>query len=123
MKGMEFAVSTLLPMITLGALGAVVPIALAGRFEDSLAGLGRALALSGAILILAGSVLFVLLYGDRGAQVSAYAARPGAVLRHFAGLGLKSVLVWGPVMALTALVLAQGVERRRGERMAARDRD
>ncbi len=120
---MDFAIATLLPMITLGALGAVVPIALAGRFEDTLGGLWRALAVSVAVLILAGSVLFVLLYGDEGVEVSALGSHPGAAIRHFAALGLKSALVWGPVMALTALVLAQGVERRRGERMAARDQD
>lgn len=120
---MDFALSTLLPLITLGALGAFVPIACAGRFEDTLAGLGRALAVSVAVLVVAGSVLFVLLYGDQGVDLAAFTDRPVAAIRHFAGLGLKSTLVWGPVMALTALVLAQGVERRRGQRMAARDRD
>ncbi len=123
MRGMEFTVSTLLPMMTLGALGAVVPIALAGRFDDTLAGLGRALAVSVLALVVAGSVLFVLLYGDQGVGIADLMARPGAAVRHFVLLGLKSALVWGPVTALAALVLAQGVERRRGERMAARDQD
>ena len=120
---MDFTISTLLPMITLGALGAVLPIALAARFPDTQAGLARALALSVGGLVLAGMILFVLLYRDQGVGLAALAEAPGAALWHFAGLGAKSALVWGPVTALTALVLAQGVERRRGERIAARDRD
>ncbi|MEM0949877.1 MAG: hypothetical protein AAGK37_20940 [Pseudomonadota bacterium] len=115
--------STLLPILTLGALGAVVPIGLAGRFKDTLWGLVRALAVSVVVLVLSGSVLFVLIYGDQGVGLDALAASPGPALLHFGALGLKSALVWGPVTALAGLVLAQGVERRRGARMAARDQD
>ena len=65
---MDFSVAAILPIVTLGALGVVVPLALAPRYPDTLAGLGRALLLSVLILIAAGSLLFVLLYRDRGEQ-------------------------------------------------------
>ena len=120
---MDLTVSALLPLVTLGTLGAVIPAALAPRFPDTLAGLARALLLSVVLLIGAGSLLFILLYRDQGMDLAALASDTGAALWHFSGLGLKSALVWGPVTALTALVLAQGVERRKGERMAARDPD
>ncbi len=123
MTGMDWTLATLLPLVTLGALGAIVPIALAPRFPDTQPGLARAIALSVVLLVLSGTILFVMLYSEAGMSPGQLAQRPTDSLRHFLALGLKSALVWGPVTALTALVLAQGVERRRGERMAARDRD
>ena len=87
---------------------------------DSHGGLLIALCLSALGLILAGGGLFFWLYAsDLGVEAT---TTMGAA-RHFAGLGLRVALVWGPVLALSALVLAMGVERRRGERMAARDTD
>ena len=121
-SGMDWAISTLLPLLTLGALGAAVPIALARRFPDTLAGLARAMALSVLVLVFVGAALFIVLYGDEGVPPSAAAAKPGA-LAHFLGLGLKSALVWGPVAALTGIGLGQGVEARRARRLAARDGD
>ena len=123
MTGMDWTLATLLPLITLGALGAVVPMWMARRFEDSLPGLARALAASVGVLVILGSLLFVLLYRDAGADLAAFAARPVETARHFLGLGLKAALVWGPVTALTAIALGQAVEARRGRRMAARDDD
>lgn len=118
---MDWTIATVLPLVTLGALGWAVPAALAPRFEDSLRGLAKALALSVALLVLAGILLFVLLYGDEGAPLAAVAGQPGEAARHFLVLGLKSSLVWGPVALLTAIGLGQGVEARRGRRVAARD--
>ena len=120
---MDWTVGTLLPLITLGALGAAVPMAVARRFPDTLKGLAWSLGVSICLLVLAGGLLFVLLYGDRGVELSALASSPGQAVRHFAVLGIKSALVWGPVTALTALTLAQGVEARRAKRLAARDPD
>lgn len=118
---MDWTFATLLPIVTLGALGAVVPILFARRFPDTLGGLGRALALSVTLMVILGSGLFILMYRDGGADLAGLAAAPVPALRHFLGLGLKAAVIWAPVMALTAICLAQGIERRRGERMAARD--
>ncbi len=120
---MEWTIATTLPILTLGLAGAVLPIALARRFPDTLHGLAQALALSIVLLVLLGSVLFVALYSDAGLSLSRLAERPGQSIRHFVTLGLQAALIWGPILALTAIALGQGTERRRGERMAARDPD
>lgn len=120
---MDWTLATVLPLATLGALGWFVPAVLARRFEDSLPGLARALALSVVVLVLAGAALFLSLYSERGLAIGSLADAPTDALRHFLGLGLKASLVWGPVTVLTAIALGQGVERRRGARLAARDPD
>ncbi|MDU8943523.1 hypothetical protein [Ovoidimarina sediminis] len=120
---MDWTVSTVIPILTLGLAGGVLPVMLARRFPDTLHGLAQALTLSAAGLVLLGAVLFVAIYSDAGIGLSALAARPGDSLRHFLALGLKAALVWAPILVLVGIGLAQGVERRKGERIAARDPD
>ena len=120
---MEFTLATLLPLLTLGALGWAIPAFTARLFEDTLPGLARALALSALLLILAGTALFLLLYSDIGLDPASLTRDPLGAARHFLGLGLKSALVWAPVLVLTAIALGQGVEARRERRMSARDPD
>ncbi len=111
----------ILSVLFLGALGWAVPRALMRALPDSLRGLAVALALSVPILALAGAGLVFAQYAwQTGPGVAASA--PGAAA-HFWHLGLRAALIWGPVLALTALALGTGIERRRGERMAARDPD
>ena len=118
---MDWTIATVVPMLTLALAGGFLPGMLAGRFPDTLHGLAQALALSAAILILFGAVLFLALYSDAGLSIDTLAERPLDSLRHFLGLGLKAALVWGPILVLVGFGLAQGVERRKGERLAARD--
>lgn len=120
---MEFTLATLPPIVGLGILGALVPWAIMRFSEDSLAALARAGALSAVLMIAAGAGLFLWLYGAAGMPAARLASDPGAAARHFIGLGLRSALVWAPVLVLTLIGLGQGIERRRGKAMARRDRD
>ena len=123
MDCMDWTLSAILPILTLGALGAVLPVVVARRFPDTLAGLAWAMVLSAGLMVLAGTSLWVLLYRDAGLPLTELAEDPVGAIRHFAGLGFKAGLIWGPIMALVGLGLAQGIEARRGRRMAARDPD
>lgn len=111
---------TVMAVTLLGALGWAVPFTLMRFLPDSLRGLLIAVIASVAFLALFGSGLFLWLYaGEIGFSA---ALTPEAAL-HFWGLGVRAALIWGPILALAALALGTGIERRRGERMAARDPD
>jgi len=43
---------------------------------------------------------------------------PIAVAAFFAKLSMRAGIVWVPILALTWFVLAQGVEKRKGQRQA-----
>lgn len=120
---MDFTAGTLIPLVALGALGALLPIALRRVFPDTLHGLLQALCLSVVILVFVGAGLFVYLYARDGFSVGALAAQPADGARYFIALGLKASLVWAPILALTGISLGRGVEERRSRRLAARDRD
>lgn len=111
---------TLIAILVLGLLGWAVPVLLMRVLPDTLRGLAVAILVSVPVLTLAGAGLFVWHYARRVGLGAL--ADPGAAL-HFWNLGVRAALIWGPVLALTALGLAHGIERRNGERMAARDPD
>lgn len=118
---MDFVITIVLPIVALGTAGALVPVLSMRLMPNSLAGLGLAAVISIILLTIGGAILFVILYGSAG---SGSARTPDQLQAlHFLGLGARAALVWGPVLLLTLIALGQGVERRRGERMAARDRD
>ena len=111
---------TIFAVVVIGALGWAVPFVLMRFLPDSLRGLLVAVIASVALLALAGTGLFFWLYaGDVGIRA---ATTPQAAL-HFWSLGVRAALIWGPILALTAIAFGTGIERRRGERMAARDPD
>lgn len=112
--------STIIPILVLAVLGAVVPVVTMRFLPDSLRGLAVAVMISVVVLTLTGSGLFVWFYAE-GVGLAAVLTREA--IGHFWSLGVRAALVWLPILALTTLGLGQGIERRRGERMAARDRD
>ncbi len=116
---LSFSLQTLIPLTILAGLGWFVPWAIQRRMRDSLADLGWTLLISVILLTLIGAGIFAVLYWLGGAPDDAIAAS----LPRFIGLGASSALAWGPILILTALGLAQGIERRKGEAMAARDVD
>jgi hypothetical protein len=116
----RMSAETILSILTLGALGAVLPWWLMRFQPDTQRGLVVALALSVVLLTFIGAGLFIWLYAG---DVAPSALLSPAALLHFWTLGVRAALIWLPVLGLTALALAQGIERRRGERMAARDPD
>ncbi|MEM6824204.1 MAG: hypothetical protein AAF566_03765 [Pseudomonadota bacterium] len=117
------ALGTVLTILILAALGWAVPWALMRVMPDSLRGLLAAILIAIPALTLLGSGVFVVLYGKQlGTEGLGAMAGVGAVW-HFWSLGVRAALIWGPILAITALALATGIERRRGERMARRDSD
>ena len=120
---MEFAVATILPIVALGVAGALVPIAAMRLMPDTLIGLSLAAVLSVILLTVGGAILFAFIYGGSGVAVANRLGGAFSVPLHFVGLGLRAALVWAPVLLLTLIALGQGIERRRGERLAARDGD
>jgi hypothetical protein len=108
--------NTGLPLVVLGAAGAVVPHLLLPLHTRSLALLAVVAFLSVPILFLIGMVVFGLVMWAEGANVAgALAAAPGYVLGQLAWSAMLSSLVWGPALVLSALSLAQRIERVRGE--------
>ncbi len=120
---MEFATATIVPILILGAAGALVPIGAMRLMPDTLTGLSLAALLSVILLTIGGAILFIILYGNPGVAVTRQTGVQSSVHVHFSGLGLRAALVWGPVLLLTLIGLGQGIERRRGASMAARDQD
>ena len=114
---------TVLAILLLALFGWAVPVILMRFLPDSLRGLLAAVLIAVPLMTLGGSGIFIALYGRQlGVSALGAAATPEAAL-HFWSLGVRAALIWGPILAITALGLAQGIERRRGERMAARERD
>ena len=108
-------INTALPAGALALAAAGLPALAAGR-SLSQARLALAVAGTAAALLVLGGLLFAGLYALQGAPLAAaWAEAPGAVAAFFLGLSARAALLWGPVLALAWLVLAQGVERRRGE--------
>ena len=92
------------PVILLGLLAVLLPRALERAVPETLAGLGWLALLSALLLWAVSAGLFALLYGLTDARAVAFLeARPGAGLRHFAGLGARAALIWAPIAALVIL--------------------
>ncbi|MCG6904253.1 MAG: hypothetical protein LJE68_16395, partial [Rhodobacter sp.] len=63
--------------------------------------------------------LFALIYGARGAEVSAaFDAAPALTAWFFLRLSGFTALLWVPLLALSWFGMAQGVEKRKGEDVA-----
>jgi len=110
-----------LGVLVLGAL--VLPRVLSPR--ETLSHRGVALAMAGtiAVLLATGAAVFGLAYGYGGAAVgAAFSANGAGTVLFFVRLSLKAALFWGPILALVWFAMAQGVEKRRGEDVARRDK-
>lgn len=109
-------VTSVISFFLLGAAGALVPIALMRVLPDSQKGLIVAILCSIILIKLFGAALFAWTY----ASDVGFEAISGAT-SYFWSLGGRASLIWGPILALTSFCLATGIERRKGERIAARD--
>ncbi len=115
-------VNTGLPLVILGALAALLPFALVPsgtrrHWQAAVGVWGTA-----GIVLLAGAAIFGVLYGIAGAGVgAALGDAPLATGAFFLKLSAHAAVAWGPVLALTWLVLAQRVERRKGEDAARKE--
>ncbi len=96
------------PLLALTALALLLPFALVPRATRSQARLAGGMIATAGLTLGAALALFAVLYAMAGNGLGLGLLRP-------AGL---SALLWGPLLVLTWLVRAQGVEKRRGEDMA-----
>lgn len=116
-------VNTALPLGLLGAAGIALPRLLLPGQTRTLSRLAWVTALCVPVLFL---IAMAVLAGVRTAAgtdlAGALGAAPGHVLGDLARSALMSSLVWGPALFLSALSLAQRVERLKGEDMARRGR-
>jgi hypothetical protein len=111
--------NTGLPLVVLVVGASVLPWAMTPY--DTLSQRRLAVSVVGAAmaLVLVGAGIFAALYALQGAAVrGALVVDAQSVLWFFFRLSLKAALFWVPVLALAWFVLAQGVERRRGEAVA-----
>ncbi len=110
------------PVLALAVAAWVLPAWL-GRNAASQPELARWVFLSTGLMVVFGGLTFAAIYQMRGTDVgAAISAAPGYVAAYFARLAGLAALIWAPVMALAWYVLAQGVERRRGEAIAREGR-
>ncbi|MCX7644484.1 MAG: hypothetical protein N2Z62_04205 [Rhodobacteraceae bacterium] len=113
--------NTALPLGIIGTAGAVLPRLLVPAGTRSLARLAWVAGACVPLMLVFAAAVFLALRRAGGADLAgAFAAAPGPVLGELARSAAMSTLVWGPALALSALSLAQRIERLRGEDMARR---
>jgi len=111
--------NTGLPVIVLAALVVLLPRLILPADNLSQQALALAMAVTALAALAAGAVIFALVYAAGGVGVGAAMAEAFApVAAFFLRLSAMAALVWGPVLALAWVAMAQAVERRRGENAA-----
>lgn len=107
--------NTGLPLAVLAALALGVPRLLVRRGTRAHGDIAIAMLGSVLILLVAGQLLFALLYIIAGIDVvTAFRQAPLATGGFFLRLSAFAALIWGPVLALVWLGMAQRVESLRG---------
>jgi len=113
--------NTGLPLAVLVAGAVVLPRLFSDANSLSQRRLKWAILLTVLSLIGLGALIFAGVYAWGGAGVGAAFNLDGlATVLFFLRLSLKSALLWGPVLLLVWFVMAQGVEKRRGEEIVRR---
>ena len=114
--------NTGLPVMVMALAAWWVPLYLARKAHNQQA-LMRAILTSALGVLITGAVIFAGIYQTGGIPVlAALLDQPTVVGGYFARLSLIAGIIWGPVLALAWYVLAQGVERRKGEAIAREGR-
>ena len=114
--------NTGLPVMVMALAAWWVPLYLARHAHNQQA-LMRAILTSALGVLILGAVIFAGIYQTGGIPVlAALLDQPTVVGGYFARLSLIAGIIWGPVLALAWYVLAQGVERRKGEAIAREGR-
>jgi len=115
--------NTGLPVILLATLVLLLPRLILPADNLSQQALALAVAVTALAALAAGAVIFALVYAAGGVGVAASMAEAFApVAVFFLRLSALAALVWGPVLALGWVAMAQAVEKRRGEDAARRNK-
>jgi hypothetical protein len=114
--------NTALPLALLAVLALLLPLGLVRRQTRSHVEVLVGLWAAAGLLLLAGAGVFAAVYAIEGGRVgAAFADAPLAAGWFFLKLSGYAALVWGPVLALVWLGLAQRVERYKGADRARDD--
>lgn len=111
--------NTLVPMVVLALISAVLPYALTPRECRSQRRVMLSVGLAALAMLVISGLVFSLF--DTREIPEGGAAVTILVVWLYVKSSFGAVAVWGPVLALAWLGLAQRVEQRRGEEMARRD--
>jgi hypothetical protein len=115
--------NTALPLGLLGLAGITLPRLVLPRQTRTLSRLAWVSALCVPVLFLFAMAIFAAVRTAAGTDLAgALAAAPAYVMGDLAWTALMSSLVWGPALILSALSLAQRIERLKGEDMARQGR-
>lgn len=111
------------PLVLLAGLAVVLPrVLVAGKTRSQWEVFVGVWASAG-LLLVAGAVVFALIYEARGVAVAgAFGQAPLASAWFFLRLSGFAALIWGPLLALVWFGMAQGVEKRKGEELARRQK-
>lgn len=110
--------NTGLPALFLAAAAWVLPALFSNGTMQQTRLFGSVL-LSALVLFVGGALLFAIIYSAGGIPVVAtFGDNPVALSVFFARLSALASIIWAPVLALAWFVLAQRVEKRKGQRLA-----
>ncbi|NNF24535.1 MAG: hypothetical protein HKN63_07000 [Rhodobacteraceae bacterium] len=118
---MSWTAETFFPIALLGLAALVLPRIAMARGAQTHRRLLLVLAATTVALVLGGAALFAGLYALGGVPTEALSQVQTQAALHFLRLGLLPALVWLPLLVLNALALAQRIEAKRGEALAARE--
>ena len=89
------------PLALLGGLAVVLPRLLVARATRSQRAVAIAILLASLLLLVAGAVVFAVIYAASGVSVwAALAEAPQATVWFLLGQSLMAAVVWGPALAL-----------------------
>ena len=115
-------INTGLPLVLLVGGAILLPKLLSGAGTRSHLVVSVAILSTAISLIVSGAAIFAAIYLLRGADVGlVFDQTPMVAVKFFVRLSGMAALAWGPILALVWFVMAQGVEKRRGEYLARPD--
>lgn len=116
MMDSSFLISVVLPVVALAGMAYVLPLVLTPRDTRSQRRVVISVVVTAAILLVVGIGIMAGFYALEGHDVSQAFERDLLVaLRFFANKSATAVMIWGPVLALAWIGLAQKVERRKSQ--------
>ena len=115
-------INTGLPLVLLVGAAIILPQIVSRRETRSHLVVMVVIGVTVLSLIIAGAVIFAAIYAAQGAGVrAAFGENALATVLFFSRLSAKFALAWAPILALVWFVMAQAVEKRRGEDIARLD--
>ena len=91
--------SMILPAVLIAALAVILPMWLAKKLPENMAGLGLNLLASAGVLMFVSVLYFTWVYMGQGVQVMGVMYEHfGGMVRHLTRLGMLSAILWGPIL-------------------------